>query len=241
MPTGRKYERGCNEAESFLHLGALYPAIRTRWLNAAQGQDLARVCTPLVRACDPNELPSHRHTPAKHWHSTTTQSTKFSALATPKMDLFNRPPTIAEDTVIYTLYPPPGTDKSGVTSLSTLIATHVREALLPANHIWHRDAFDLRVIDDSHSSNSNSNTKIYLQGTVRVGDCVDDEWCIVWLLYQISQKFDVVIRCAAWRKQFIRTLLMILYPSEQRLRLGRGVPPHRSGRASPELGDSGER
>jgi hypothetical protein len=29
---------------------------------------------------------------------------------------------------------------------------------------------------------------------MRVGDSIDDEWCVVWLLRQVSEKWDVTIR-----------------------------------------------
>ena len=122
------------------------------------------------------------------------------------MDIFNQPPSISEDTVIYALYPPVGYDRSAVTSLLTLIYTFVQDELLPVNHIWHRDSFDLRVIDDNPSGNArgvkkrgssgsdSSGPDLRMEGTMRVGDCVDDEWLVVWLLYRISERFDVVIR-----------------------------------------------
>ncbi len=31
---------------------------------------------------------------------------------------------------------------------------------------------------------------------MRVGDCIDDEWCVVWLLRELSSKWDVVARYA---------------------------------------------
>ncbi|KAG8900124.1 hypothetical protein FRB99_006220 [Tulasnella sp. 403] len=104
------------------------------------------------------------------------------------MDLFNRPPTIAEDTVVYTIYPNHESDIS-LTALSTLILTYVNDVLLPSNHIWHRDSFELHVAENASQQSGGT----HLEGTIRVGDCVDDEWCTVWLLTQVSQKWDVVI------------------------------------------------
>ncbi|KAG8901372.1 hypothetical protein FRC01_009862, partial [Tulasnella sp. 417] len=93
------------------------------------------------------------------------------------MDIFNRPPTIAEDTVIYTIYPPPGTDKTQATTLSALITAYVQDNLLPANHIWHRDSFELHLVerDDTSSPRVVTPGQIRLEGTMRVGDAVDDE------------------------------------------------------------------
>ena len=56
------------------------------------------------------------------------------------MDIFNRPPAIAEDTLQYTLYPPQdATDKASLSTFATVILALVDE-LLP-NFVWHRDAF----------------------------------------------------------------------------------------------------
>ncbi|KAG9047970.1 hypothetical protein FS837_001042 [Tulasnella sp. UAMH 9824] len=93
------------------------------------------------------------------------------------MDIFNRPPTIAEDTVIYTIYPPPDTDRAKATTLSALITAYVQDSLLPANHIWHRDSFELHLVerDDTSSPRVVTPGQLRLEGTMRVGDAVDDE------------------------------------------------------------------
>lgn len=115
------------------------------------------------------------------------------------MDIFNRPPTIAEDTVICSIYPPPGSDKTAAAALSALITSYVQDELLPANHIWHKDSFELHLVerDDTSPRRVATQDQIRLEGTMRVGDAVDDEWCLVWLLYRISEHWpDVVIRQA---------------------------------------------
>ncbi|TFK41316.1 SGT1 protein-domain-containing protein [Crucibulum laeve] len=102
------------------------------------------------------------------------------------MDLFNRPPAIAEDTLQYTIYPPQDlSDKTSVTTLAAYIRTFL-DSHLP-NFVWNRDAFEVKIIQ-----NANSKGWI-LEGRMRVGDSVDDEWCTVWLLKEISSKWDVVI------------------------------------------------
>jgi hypothetical protein len=101
------------------------------------------------------------------------------------MDIFNRPPAISEDTVQYRLYPTQqSADKVSALTLATVLKSHADD-LLPG-FLWHRDPFELKVVSDSNGW--------LLEGTVRVGDCVDDEWCVVWLLREISKKWDVVIR-----------------------------------------------
>ncbi|KAL5534603.1 hypothetical protein ACEPAG_1066 [Sanghuangporus baumii] len=109
------------------------------------------------------------------------------------MDIFNRPPGISEDTLQYTLYPSPNAaDKSSVISLAALIEEYVGQ-LLPTDFIWHRDAFELKVVLDANSSYNGNQDAWMLEGRMRVGDSVDDEWCVVWLLREVSKKWDVAV------------------------------------------------
>ncbi|PPQ69622.1 hypothetical protein CVT25_013705 [Psilocybe cyanescens] len=102
------------------------------------------------------------------------------------MDIFNRPHSIAEDTLHFTVYPPPNlSDKASATSFAACISEYV-DSLLPG-FIWHRDRFEVKL-----APNPDKNEWI-LESRMRVGDCVDDEWLTVWLLKQISSKWDVVI------------------------------------------------
>jgi len=103
-------------------------------------------------------------------------------------DIFNRPPAISEDTLQYTIYPPPNlSDKASVTTFAACFQSFA-ETLLEG-FIWHKDAFEVKV-----TPNPELRDRWILEGLVRVGDCVDDEWCIVWLLREISSRWDVVIR-----------------------------------------------
>lgn len=105
------------------------------------------------------------------------------------MDIFNRAPAISEDTLQYSIYPPSGlSDKASATTFAACIQSFV-DSLLPG-FLWHRDAFELKVVPDP------DNGEWMLERRMRVGDCVDDEWCTVWLLKEISSNWDVVIRCA---------------------------------------------
>lgn len=101
--------------------------------------------------------------------------------------IFNRPPSIAEDRVHYALYPPDSvSDRTSVTSLALAVQKFV-ESLL-TDFLWHRDAFQVKVVQDSSQSGW------FLEGRMRVGDSIDDEWCLVWLLREISEKWDIAIR-----------------------------------------------
>ena len=102
--------------------------------------------------------------------------------------IFNHPPSIAEDTVQYALYPPePKSDRTSVTSLALAVQDFV-DSLLTGGFLWHRDVFQLLVVQDR------DNSGWFLEGRMRVGDSIDDEWCVVWLLRQVSERWDVTIR-----------------------------------------------
>ncbi|KAF8922270.1 SGT1 protein-domain-containing protein [Mucidula mucida] len=103
-------------------------------------------------------------------------------------NVFNRPPNISEDTLQYALYAPPKlSDRSSVTSTAACIQSFVDSLLIP-QFLWHRDSFELKVVPNPDIDN-----QWFLEGLMRVGDCVDDEWCAVWLLKEVSAKWDVVI------------------------------------------------
>ena len=107
------------------------------------------------------------------------------------MDIFNRGPSVSEDTLLYVLYPPPPlSDNASCTSLAASI-TDLVPTLLP-NFLWHRDPFQLKIAPDPDARRGEE--KNILEGRMRVGDAVDDEWCAVWLLREISKRWDVVIR-----------------------------------------------
>lgn len=119
-------------------------------------------------------------------------------------------PIIAEDTLHYVLHlPSTKSDKktdAGATAatstgstasagadaaaLATLITAHVH-SLLPQPWLWNKDAWELKVGNASK-----------LEGTMRVGDAVDDEWLVVWLLREVSRRWpDIVMRCVETRQR----------------------------------------
>ncbi|KAJ3006221.1 hypothetical protein NUW54_g4020 [Trametes sanguinea] len=103
-------------------------------------------------------------------------------------DIFNRSPTISEDTLQYLLYlPEDQCDRVSATTLATLMIEYT-QSLLP-DHLWHRDSFELKVAPDPERNKD----RWVLEGLMRVGDCIDDEWCAVWLLREISRKWDVAV------------------------------------------------
>ncbi|WVQ93806.1 hypothetical protein IAU59_000884 [Kwoniella sp. CBS 9459] len=104
-------------------------------------------------------------------------------------------PTISEDTLNYVLHLPPSYDPAAT---AILITEHVN-SLLPQPWLWNKDAWELKVGTASVGqgqghSKSPENLGSKLEGRMRVGDAVDDEWLVVWLLREISKKWpDLII------------------------------------------------
>lgn len=111
------------------------------------------------------------------------------------MDIFKLAPHISEDTLEYSLYPKE--TENYPAALRTLILEYVA-GLLPQNFLWHRDSFELNARFPDPKSSSKLSQKFptdwMFDGRMRVGDCVDDEWCAVWLLKEISTKWDLAVR-----------------------------------------------
>lgn len=95
-------------------------------------------------------------------------------------------PTISEDTLHYALHLPPNdstTTETDAAALATMISTFV-QSLLTQPWLWNKDAWELKV-----------DSAAMLSGTMRVGDAVDDEWLVVWLLREVSRRWpELVIR-----------------------------------------------
>ena len=83
--------------------------------------------------------------------------------------------------------------RSSADQLPTLavdMLAHVHS--LCADYIWQRDSFNLAVAERPDA--------VHLEGRTAFGDCVDDEWLIVWLLRELSQRWtDVAISCVGHR------------------------------------------
>ncbi|KAL1407108.1 hypothetical protein Q8F55_006522 [Vanrija albida] len=91
-------------------------------------------------------------------------------------------PTIAEDTLHYVLHLPASSTRTEAdeVALATLISTYV-ESLLTHPWLWNKDAWELKA---GHGK---------LEGTMRVGDAVDDEWLVVWLLREVSKRWPELV------------------------------------------------
>jgi hypothetical protein len=123
------------------------------------------------------------------------------SLPGPMDSIFNRPPSISEDTLQYIVYPSPEDAVSEIlcAALGARIEAMIHE-LLPKSFLWHRDAFELKVLPClTHEilpsvSISSSEKRWKLEGRMRVGDSINDEWCLVWLWRELTKTLDIALR-----------------------------------------------
>lgn len=103
-----------------------------------------------------------------------------------------------------TLILPPAVASSLIesTALAAQINTYIIQDLLPSDWIWHRDSLDLVLVNNNKSSlRASSSTSTAessqdewrLESLMRVGDSIEDEWVAVWLVKQITDKWEGVI------------------------------------------------
>ncbi|EJU01115.1 hypothetical protein DACRYDRAFT_80602 [Dacryopinax primogenitus] len=125
------------------------------------------------------------------------------------MDIFNRSPSISDDTLRYSLhFPTSKSTESELSTLTALILEHV-DRLLPPDFLWHRDAFELRLAGTQAKGKGKTREgdvkegDAWLEGTMRVGDAVDDEWAVVWLLREVSTAWDCIISVMDSDGQFL--------------------------------------
>ena len=57
-------------------------------------------------------------------------------------------------------------------------------------YVWQRDAFRLEIVAAEGGSRG---VPARLAGATRFGDCVDDEWFIVWLLHELTRAFPTLV------------------------------------------------
>jgi hypothetical protein len=97
-------------------------------------------------------------------------------------------PSIAEDTLDYTLHLPPSSTQDS-SALALLISEYV-ESLLIQPWLWNKDSWELKVISQSgeHAAEGGK-----LGGRMRVGDAVDDEWLVVYLFREVSKRWPELV------------------------------------------------
>lgn len=73
-------------------------------------------------------------------------------------------------------------------------------ARLTRGYLWHREGFGLQVVPGRRGGDSGARSAstssmsepppcAHLAGSTRFGDCVEDEWYVVWILLQLTRRF----------------------------------------------------
>ena len=84
------------------------------------------------------------------------------------------------------------------------LRVHCMTTVLPylTGYIWQQDPFTLQSstttkspwsnasLRTAHTKDADAEASAYLWGVTRFGDNIEDEWLIVWLLYQITIKVE---------------------------------------------------
>ncbi|CAN0029116.1 unnamed protein product, partial [Ectocarpus fasciculatus] len=84
--------------------------------------------------------------------------------------------------VIYSLFGLPNLCSSIAEAKDIQKAVYEVAEEITSGYIWNRDNFKLRVVEETSYKQSH----YYLQGCTVYGDCIDDEWFIVYILHKIS-------------------------------------------------------
>ncbi|CAG8487327.1 12092_t:CDS:10 [Ambispora gerdemannii] len=114
-------------------------------------------------------------------------------------------PTVSEDCVYYSLYfsflesfsreqkEKEQQQYKYLQETNTIILSELQPFL--KNYLWQKDPFQLRIDKEEKAADQLPSSSYYfLTGQTRFGDCIEDEWFIVFLLQKISLKLsDVVI------------------------------------------------
>ncbi|KAJ3237244.1 hypothetical protein HDU78_004201 [Chytriomyces hyalinus] len=95
--------------------------------------------------------------------------------------------TPSTDKVSYRIHAAPGTSMEGMVDLLALVRAYVAETV--QDHIWHKDSFNLAVELRGNGGVQDP----FLHGNCRFGDCIDDEWLVVFLLREITRRFDGLV------------------------------------------------
>ncbi|KAL5988460.1 hypothetical protein ACLOJK_036225 [Asimina triloba] len=103
----------------------------------------------------------------------------------PHANPFSSSSRIPDDTVFYSIYPDFSLSKSSADAADALSALHldILDFVAPfvSRYIWQHQPFHLSVSPESPIP--------HLRGKSKFGDNLDDEWFIVFLLFEISKRF----------------------------------------------------
>ncbi|KAJ8771172.1 hypothetical protein K2173_025772 [Erythroxylum novogranatense] len=120
-----------------------------------------------------------------------TQSTDFDLIFS------HRHSRIPEDTVFYTIFPDFAVSYSSSSSSSSAAAAiaslhlQILDFLAPltSSYIWQHEPFSLSISTSTCVCTAKSSPLPHLHGKLRFGDNIEDEWFVVFLLFEVSRNF----------------------------------------------------
>ena len=96
---------------------------------------------------------------------------------------FDRP-VLVEDTITYRIFTQTSSSSSNTKDDTTKFLSHLQHST--QDHVWHQQGFNLQKEDNEDS---------FYEGKSIVGECIDDEWVILYALWSLSKEHvDVVIQ-----------------------------------------------
>uniref|UniRef100_A0A2P2K4P3 Protein ecdysoneless homolog n=1 Tax=Rhizophora mucronata TaxID=61149 RepID=A0A2P2K4P3_RHIMU len=102
---------------------------------------------------------------------------------------------IPDDTVFYSIFPDTSISNANPSSSSSAFLQSLHLELLlflssyTSSYIWQHEPFSLTISSSSCLCASESTRLPHLQGKLRFGDNIEDEWFAVFLLFEISRHF----------------------------------------------------
>lgn len=101
-------------------------------------------------------------------------------------------PTSNTDTCVYDIdFAAPDDQPDRLRELSTAIAAFTNS--LSSNYLWHKQPFNLELTSIDFAAPIGKQQHQWLHGKTDVTDAVDDEWFIVYLLQQVSTKWQEAV------------------------------------------------
>ncbi|KAI9338979.1 SGT1 protein-domain-containing protein [Obelidium mucronatum] len=94
--------------------------------------------------------------------------------------------TQPDDCVWYRFYPDATATRAAPDLAALLALVSACAARLTSGHIWHSEKFGLALSDAGNGGVESP----FFYGKTRFGDCIDDEWLIVFLVREISRQFS---------------------------------------------------
>ncbi|XP_063586302.1 protein ecdysoneless homolog [Penaeus indicus] len=129
--------------------------------------------------------------------------------------VFNQMPTDNEETIRYWLFPhlEDGTlmtDLEALEDLAAKLLAHV--AVYTHQYIWNKESFTLKVKKDAPCDGTTGVLGPHIAGITVVGDYLEDEWFIVYLLLTLTKDFPELVFCKMTKKYQLKNSIDVSVP-----------------------------